>query len=438
MLRTPSVAARQVPNANHYPSNRVDPLRRCAEHAPAVSAPAVESLSLPQARKLVLLSQRLPPMRRAGGARAATLSAIEHLGYVQIDSLSVVQRAHHHTLWNRNPRYAPEHLDRLLADGLVFEYWSHAAAYLPMRDFRFSLPRKRALASGEQSHWYARDDRMIDWVHQRIATEGPAMARDFEHTGNRTGAWQTKPAKRALEYLFMQGDLMISRRDNFHKVYDLTERVLPAGTDTSMPDDEEHARFLISRFLRANGVGRAAEIGYLLRDLKPRIAATMEDMLSTGELRHVRIGDRSYCALPASLELLNTPLSRRKLKILSPFDNLVIQRQRMQELFGFDYLIECYVPAAERQYGYFSLPILWDGQLVARMDCRTERSASRLHILHLAMEPSVVKIDAFCSALREELEAFLQFNNCTTLQLHRTSPAKLKLALQRVLPDVTR
>ncbi len=121
-----------------------------------------ESLSIQQARKLVLLSQRLPPSKQSGRAIEATHSAIEHLGYIQIDTISVIQRAHHHTLWNRNPRYHPKQLDQLIADKRVFEYWSHAASYMPMCNYRFSLPRKHALASGEQSHWFPRNDEVRD------------------------------------------------------------------------------------------------------------------------------------------------------------------------------------------------------------------------------------------------------------------------------------
>lgn len=397
-----------------------------------------DSLSIQQARKLVLLSQRVLPAKRAGEAGAATLSAIEHLGYVQIDAISVIQRAHHHTLWNRNPRYQSAQLDQLIAERRVFEYWAHAAAYLPMRDYRFSLPRKQALASGEQDHWYERDDRMMKWVLDRIAAEGPLMAKDFEHGGKRTGEWKTKPAKRALEYLFMQGDLMAPRRDHFHKVYDLTARVLPEGTDTTPPDQEEYARYLITRYLRANGLGQSGEIAYLLKDAKPGVSMTLEEMASNGELVRMGVAGRTYYALPASLELLSQPLARRRLRILSPFDNLVIQRKRMKALFGFDYLIECYVPEAKRRYGYFSLPLLWDGRLAARMDCRAERDASLLHLQHLALEPWVAKREAFFLALRKELEAFLPFNHCTHLRVHRTSPATIQPELQTVIKDLTR
>jgi len=392
-----------------------------------------ESLSIPQARKLVLSSQRVLPAKQTGYATAVTLAAIEHLGYIQIDAISVIQRAHHHTLWNRNPRYNSSQLDQLVAEKQVFEYWSHAAAYLPMRDYRFSLQRKHSLASGEQDHWYERDERMMKLVLKRIAAEGPLMAKDFEHTGKRIGEWKTKPAKRALEYLFMQGDLMAPQRVNFHKVYDLTERVLPAGTNTTRPNPEEYARYLITRYLRANGLGQSAEIAYLLKNTKPLVAATLEEMVLSGELQQIRVAGNRYYALPTSLELLGKPLARSKLKILSPFDNLVIQRKRMKDLFGFDYLIECYVPEAKRQYGYFSLPILWNGRLVARMDCKTDRKESLLHIHHLALEPELVEIDAFSRALGKELESFLRFNHCHHLELHSTFPVKVKPELQTVL-----
>ena len=392
-----------------------------------------ESLSIEQARKLVLLSQRLPPAKQTGSAIAATLSAIEHLGYIQIDTISVIQRAHHHTLWNRNPRYNPSQLDQLISDKQVFEYWSHAAAYLPMRDYRYSLPRKQALARGDQNHWYERDERLMNSVLRRIETEGPLMAKDFEHTGKKTGAWKSKPAKRALENLFMQGELMTSSRVNFHKVYDLTERVLPKGIDTTVPDPAEHTRFLITRYLQANGLGQAAEIAYLLKKTKPLVLTTAHEMISSGELVQIRTGDDNYYALPTSLEQLNKSRARSKLKILSPFDNLLIQRQRMQALFNFDYQIECYVPEAKRQHGYFSLPILWRGKLVARMDCKADRKSSVLNIRHLAVENGLTKTDAFFIDLYKELTTFARFNNCSDLRLHKTTPANLKSGLQSVI-----
>jgi len=372
-----------------------------------------ESLSIQQARKLVLLSQRLPSSKKNGGAIAATLSAIEHLGYIQIDTISAVQRAHHHTLWNRNPRYAPHHLDQLIGDKQLFEYWSHAAAYLPMSDYRYSLPRKQAIASGEQNHWYERDERLMKLVMRRIATEGPLMARDFEHIGKKSGEWKSKPAKRALEYLFMQGKLMVPCRINFQKVYDFTERVLPEDVDTTLPSREEYARFLITRYLQANGIGQSSEIAYLLKNTKQLVTDTLQEMVLSGELLEVNVSEMTYYALPVSLELLSKSLRRSKLKILSPFDNLLIQRKRIQTLFDFNYLLECYVPETKRQYGYFSLPILWDGRLVARMDCKAERKKALLHINNLVLEllNLILAEKPWCIKLHLKI-----FNHCYNVQ----------------------
>lgn len=396
-----------------------------------------DSLSIQQARKLVLHSQRLPTARPSGSAISATLSAIDHLGYIQIDTISAIQRAHHHTLWNRNPRYDATQLDQLLASKLVFEYWSHAAAYLPMRDYRYSLPRKHAIASGEQGHWYEPDKPLMKAVLTRIATEGPLMAKDFEYSGEKLGEWRSKPAKRALECLYMRGDLMISERRNFHKVYNLSERVLAPTVDTTAPTTEEYGRFLITRYLQANGLGQLAEISYLRKNTKPLIATTLQSMLADGELVQFDVSGNQYVALPRSLTLLNTPLARNKLTILSPFDNLLIQRKRMQTLFNFDYLIECYVPENKRQYGYFSLPILWNGKLVARMDCKADRRASHLHILHLAVESSLENIDGLAHALCKKLPDFMQFNNCTQLSLHKANSSSYQAILQAAFAKIT-
>ncbi|QIZ75668.1 winged helix-turn-helix domain-containing protein [Ferrimonas lipolytica] len=392
-----------------------------------------ESLSLPQAQKLVLLSQRLPPSQRRKPACAATLEVIEHLGYVQIDTISVVQRAHHHTLWNRNPRYQPQQLEQLLNEKRVFEYWSHAAAYLPMRDYRYSLPRKQQLLSGQQNHWYQRDERLIALIYERIRAEGPLMAKDFDHHGERSNDWYNKPAKRALEHLFMQGDLMVPKRISFHKVYDLTERVLPSGIDTSVPTAAEHANHLIRRYLEVNGLGLISEICYLLKNVKADVTAMVQQMLEAGELQQVMVAGTPYFALTGALALLSSPLQRSKLKILSPFDNLLIQRKRMQNLFGFDYLIECYVPAHKRQFGYFSLPVLWGGKLVARMDCKVDRKIAVLHIHHLVLEPSLKELDRFTKALSKELLAFMQFNACFRVELHRCSPQTAQTGLAAAL-----
>mgnify|MGYP002640559805 CR=1 FL=1 len=396
-------------------------------------AKIVDSLSIQQARKLVLLSQKVIPSKQSGSAIAATLSAIEHLGYIQIDTISAIQRAHHHTLWNRNPRYDSTHLDQLVSEKQVFEYWSHAAAYLPMKDYRFTLPRKQAIASGKEKHWYLRDERLMKSIVNRIASEGPLMAKDFEFLGNKSKNWSSQPVKQALGNLFMEGDLMISSRRNFHKVYDLTENVLPYDLDCSMPSQEEYIRFLITRFLQANGLGQVSEITYLLKNIKSKVSATIQDMVLSGELLQVNVGGGSYYTLPSSIKLLKKPLAHSKLKILSPFDNLIIQRKRIQSIFGFDYQLECYVPEAKRKFGYFVLPILWNRKLVARMDCKVDRKTSVLHLHKLVLEPDLNKNEAFADALVKELVPFLEFQDCDKLYIHNTFPAEFKPLLEKLV-----
>lgn len=394
---------------------------------------SLEALTIQQARKLVLRSQKVLPTKQFGKAIDATLGIIEHLGYIQIDTISAIQRAHHHTLYTRNPRYKTTHLDTLMGQKRIFEYWSHAAAYLPMKDYRFSLPRKRAIAIGKESHWYTRDKQLMKSVLQRIESEGPLMAKDFSHKGKKLGAWETKAAKQALENLYMQGELMVSSRKNFHKVYDLTERVLPEYVDTTMPNEGEYMRYLIVRYLRANALGQASEIAYLLKNTKKEVSVALKEMLLSGELEQVEVKGVVYYILPESLGVLNKSLGQSNLKILSPFDNLIIQRKRTKELFGFDYLLECYVPQEKRQFGYFVLPILWDGTLVARMDCKADRKTSILHIHSVFLESTLTPSDDFVTAFGKELESFMHFNDCKAIQLNTAIPEKLKILLKKAI-----
>ncbi|MGY0582357.1 MAG: winged helix-turn-helix domain-containing protein, partial [Paraglaciecola chathamensis] len=261
-----------------------------------------ESISQDQARKLVLHAQGLPAIKKRGKALTHTLDALESLGYVQIDTISAIERAHHHTLWNRNPNYHPSHLTQLVAQKHAFEYWSHAAAYLPMKDYRYSLPRKAALASGELDHWYPRNPKLMQEVLSRISSEGPLMAKDFETPSTsfkqKPKDWVSKPAKQALEYLFMQGELMIKERVNFHKVYELTERVLPESVDRSLPTEQENWHFLICRFLRANGLGQASEIAYLRKHTKAGVQQTINKMIEAGELVNIQVAGTTYVTLP--------------------------------------------------------------------------------------------------------------------------------------------
>lgn len=386
-------------------------------------------ISKEEARKLIIQSQQLHLNASNNNALQNTLSAIEHLGYIQIDTISVVQRAHHHTLWSRNPDYDLSHIEELIAQKKVFEYWSHAAAFLPMKDYRYTLYRKQAFHLGHEKHWFKKDRQLMDSILKRIADEGPLMAKDFQHS-EKVKEWGSKPAKQALENLYMQGDLMVKERKNFHKVYDLAERVLPKGIDTSIPTQKKYIRFLITNYLRANGIGNASEIAYLLKNTKTLVTVELKEMLQHQELIQVIVNDDKYYMLPDAGRLLELDYKLNRVKILSPFDNLLIQRKRMKNLFDFDYQIECYTPAAKRKFGYFSLPILWNDQLVGRMDCKTDSKTKTLHINYLAFENGFKLSDEFNFSFKNELKAFCLFNKCTSTKLHKITPTSFQKGMK--------
>ena len=375
----------------------------------------INTLSLKEAQKAILLSQGIYSEHKLGNGKEATYKAIKAINYVQIDSISVVARAHHHSIWNRAENYDPMHIEQLLADKQIFEYWSHAASYLPMVDYRYSLPRKNGFAQGVE-HWFKKDKKSMSFVLERIKDEGPLQAKDFKDSRKtKTGWWDWKPAKKALEQLFMEGELMVAKRQGFQKVYDLTERVLPANTDTRIPSEEEYFQHLIINYLNANAIGTPQQMTYLLKGLKTSVKARCLQMVEEGLLITVIVDKQPYFALPTVNELLKKKLSLNKVKILSPFDNLLIQRKRTKELFNYDYQIECYVPANKRKVGYFSLPLLWGRTFVGRMDVKMDRKLSILNILNLHIE--IEKVDKFIIELKKALDKFLLFNNGTSINV---------------------
>jgi len=366
------------------------------------------SLSLKEAQKAILICQGLYTSHHENKGKEATYDVIEKLNYVQIDSISVVERAHHHSIWNRAENYAPIQLEQLLADKQIFEYWSHAAAYLPMKDYNFSLPRKYAFSQGEE-YWFSKDKKSMKHVLQRIKAEGALQAKDFKDTRTeKTGWWDWKPAKKALEQLFMEGELMVVNRQGFQKIYDLTERVIPSTIDISMPSEEKYYHHIISNYLSANAIGTPEQIAYLLKGQKKKTTQYCFQMLEEGLLIAVTVENESYFALPAINDLLKKRMKTNKVKILSPFDNLVIQRKRLKALFNFDYQIECYVPAVKRKVGYFSLPLLWGQVFAGRMDAKMDRKSGNLNIMNLHLE--ITKADEFIIELKKTLDKFLVFN----------------------------
>jgi uncharacterized protein YcaQ len=376
-----------------------------------------DSVSPSDARRLVLARQGLASRGTFGSGLGATQKAIEHLGYVQIDTLSVVARAHIHTLWNRVSAFKGNDIDLLQEQGAVFEHWAHALAILPMRDYRYSLPMMERIAAGD-THLYPKDPKQVTKVLKRIREEGALSAKDFKDKKTSDAMWARSPSKIALEQLFMEGELMVPRRRNFHKVYDLRERVLPSDIDVSTPTIEELCGHLIESYLRAQGLAQIAELTYLRKGLGKQMSQTVANFVEEGMLQKLEVNGQIYYATPKSLDVINQGLPSPKLRILSPFDNAVIQRKRLVSLFEFDYQIECYVPKAKRKYGYFCLPILRGNRFVARLDAKADRKTGVFHVMNLYLERSVKNREALSTALSAELQRFAKFNSCTAVEIH--------------------
>lgn len=365
------------------------------------------TLTVEQARRLALAAGA--GFHRATRRGPETVAEIvDRIGYVQIDTISVVERAHHHILATRIPRYQTEWLER----APVFEYWAHAAAYLPWRDFRYTLPRKeRIKANGHD--WFRADKAEAERVLDRIRSEGPLMARHFETSRRPAGWWDWKPAKRALEYLFMAGDLMVVRQ-GFQKVFDLTERVLPPGTDTRIPTPHEQAAWYVDRALDAWGLAARDEMAYLRKEHVAHIDAVLRQREEEGSLIRVTVegvAKTAYWVRPADLERIDAGKAQdRTLRIVSPFDPFLIHRKRMRRLFGFDFAIECYLPTAKRTFGYFALPLLQGTDFVGLLDAKADRSAGRLIVQNLRYDGPAKRRAPFDRSLNKALDAFARFN----------------------------
>ncbi len=391
-------------------------------------------------RRTVLSAQGLNQVQPFGRGLDGVAEAIRHLGYVQLDSISVVERAHHHVLFNRVPGYQPDMLNELMLNGAVFEYWAHAAAVLPMGDFRYSLPYKNAIKSG-QIHWYKNPDKKL--MHEllaRIRHDGPLRSRDLESRAKKTtGWWDWKPAKKAIEQLYMQGDLMVSNREGFQKTYDLTERVLPSTVNTRIPSAEEFAAHLLQQQLRNYGVVSLKGLTYLRRnkDLKQAMKTLVEECVVQGDLVQVQLLDQTGYLVKADSLNHVTPQVKNQLRIMSPFDNCVIQRDRLKALFGFDYQLECYVPAAKRRFGYFSLPLLYRDQFVGRMDCKAHRKESRLEIKSLHIETDEVAQDRFIDAFVQAIMNFCDFQQCENVILSHPQPDQIGQLVKKSLKQLS-
>ena len=376
------------------------------------------SLSLDAARALVLAAQGLEgPAYVPSAGRPATKddvrSAIQRMGALQIDTIHVVARSPYLVLWSRLGDYDPCWLEELLAETAIFEHWSHAECFLPIEDY----PLYRRLTmdglkgwSGSRV-WLAEHPEVAERVLGLLRERGPVRSNDFPRTDGQTGGWWNwKPEKMALEVLHALGDLMIARRHNFHRIYDLRERVLPDWDDSAAPPIGDVQRALIDKTVKALGLARREWITDYFRLAKrggvQRLkGVVLDDLIAEGAVVAVEVQDwpgpafvhRDNLALAEAAA--DGTLCAQRTTLLSPFDPVVWDRARASEMWGFDYLIECYTPAAKRRYGYFTLPILHQGRLVGRLDPKAHRKEGQFEVKALHLEPGVEVKDELVAGL---------------------------------------
>ena len=364
-----------------------------------------------------VIDHQLPKPQKG---KAGTLAAIEEIGYVQIDTISVIQRAHHHVLWTRVPNYQPEFLQTLVeTDKKVFDYWAHAASYLPMRDFRFSLYRKQEKAQADK-HWYQKNPKNMNYVLDQIKERGPMMSKDFDKGDwQKTHAWGVPPIKQALMHLFMDGKIMIVGRKGFQKIYDLPENFLPAEVNTDLPNRAEYIEYVVRRDIGAHGLISPKHIGHLLKISIPEKQAMIDELVKTGELMPVKVKGLEaipYYGFTEKIATYSASKGSKKIHLLSPFDNLIILRKRVEQLFDFKYTLECYVTPKKRKVGYFSLPILYGKEFIGQIDLKADRKTKILWIQNLVWENKFKQSATTVATLSKKLKSFMVFNKCEVIK----------------------
>ncbi|MTD40523.1 hypothetical protein GIX45_18230 [Erwinia sp. CPCC 100877] len=357
------------------------------------------SLSLRAARRLHLAAQGLllKPRRTAGPQ--ALLSAISRMSLLQIDTIHVVARSPYLVLFSRLGFYPMRWLDEALARGDLIEYWAHEACFLPRQDFvlvRHRMLEPEKMGWKYQGQWMREHQQEIEALLSHIENHGPVRAADFEHPCRESrGWWDWKPHKRHLEGLFTDGRLMVRERRNFQRVYDLTHRVMPDWRDDRdlLPRPEAERRML-ENSARSLGIFRPAWLADYYRLRHVALASLLDEWRQRRKIIPVDVEGLGEMWVHHSLAPLLDRARSGRLRathgaVLSPFDPVVWDRKRVLQLFGFRYRLECYTPAAKRQYGYFVLPLLWCGELVGRMDARMVRRDGVLEIIGLWLEPQV-------------------------------------------------
>jgi len=375
------------------------------------------------ARRLLIAGHGLAAPRRRRLTRAGLLEMIDALGYVQVDSIATVERAHHMILFARNQTYAPRQLAHLLErERSLFENWTHDAAVIPSRFYPYwqaRFVRERDALLARWRNWRREGfEAGMDDVLEHVRARGPVMARELGagERKNAQGWWDWHPSKTALEFLWRTGELAVCRREGFQKVYDLAERVIPAAHRTGAPLDAEFVDWACGAALDRLGFATPGALADFWGKLTAaEAAAWCESRLGDGVVKvdvETASGGKPqtlYGVHDLGARIAALPPAPGGIRVLSPFDPLIRDRQRTERLFGFHYRIEVFVPEAKRRYGYYVFPLLEKDRFVGRIDMKRDRDADCLAVTGLWMEPGLTLTARRLAGLEDELARLAAF-----------------------------
>jgi uncharacterized protein YcaQ len=415
-------------------------------------------------RNLFLTRQHLRHPRARGLTPTRLVRFAEDVGGIQLDSINVVERAHYLTLWSRFGPYDRRRLDRLVyRRRLLFEYWAHAACLVPTSMFpwwRRAMLDYRVRHTG-WSRWLRKNARVLAQVSEAIRANGPMGSGALEArrpTGPRGSWWDWRPAQHALHYLWMTGALAVHSRLHFQKRFDLLDRTLPAAAALAPVSSEAFQRWHVERSLHAMGAATETDLARYLsypRFVRGVRRRAVDALLADGEVTGIQVEGAPgrwlvlTRDLPALARAGRRAAASRGTTLLAPFDSLLWHRERVARLFAFDYRIEVYTPASDRVHGYYTLPILHDGQLVGRVDAKVHRREGRLEVRAVHFEPwfarggaapagpdRALDRDDTLAGVTAALGSLATFVGATAVTLGRVTPARLRPPLARALAAV--
>lgn len=393
---------------------------------------SLPSLSLKEARLLHLAAQGLLRKPRRRARESDILATITSMSLLQIDTINIVARSPYLVLFSRLGDYPSQWLDAALTRGELMEYWAHEACFLPRSDFK--LIRHRMLTPENmgwkyKAAWMNDHAGEIEQLIQHIQHNGPVRSADFAHPRKGTsGWWEWKPHKRHLEGLFTAGKLMVVERRNFQRVYDLTHRVMPHWDDErDLLPRAQAELFMLDNSARSLGIFREQWLADYYRLKRPDLQRWRETRAEQQQIIPVEVDTLGTLWLHAELLPLLEQAQAKKLSathsaVLSPFDPVVWDRKRAEQLFGFSYRLECYTPAPKRQFGYFVLPLLHRGQLVGRMDAKMHRRTAVLEIISLHLEKGVTSGISLQNGLKQAIGDFARWQQATRVTLGHCPP----------------